>query len=70
MFSMAQITPATKFVSLPQAQQLFGISRSFLYQLRGRGELKFHYVAAKPFIKISEFENLMKPETMEAGKNA
>ena len=48
-----------KFVSLKQTQEIFGVSRSFLYQLKSKGKLKFYHVESKPFIKISEFEDLM-----------
>ena len=54
-----KIVQRVNFVSLVQAQEIFGVSRSFLYQLKGKDKLQFYYVESKPFIKISEFESLM-----------
>lgn len=53
----------TKFVSLRQALELFDISRSFLYQLKRKGKLKFYYIESKPFIKVEDFEALMVPDS-------
>lgn len=52
----------TNFISIAQTMQAFGISKSFLYQLRKKGKLKFYYVETKPFIKVEDFEDLMTPE--------
>lgn len=54
----------TSYLSINQAMQAYDVSRSFLYQCKSTGKLKFYYILGKKksFIKISEFEALMKPE--------
>lgn len=54
----------TNFLSIDQTMKAYGVSKSFLYQVKKTGKLKFYYILGKrkPFIKISEFEALMKPE--------
>lgn len=56
------------FLTLKQAQQMYNISRAFIYQLRKKKKLQFYHVEGKPFIKISEFEQLMKAEDMSIAK--
>lgn len=50
------------YLSLPQVQRIYSVSRPFLYQLRREKKLRFHYLESKPFIKVSEWESLFRPE--------
>lgn len=51
------------YLTIKKAQAMYGVSRSFFYQLKKTGQLNFHYIPGKktPFIKLSEFERLMLP---------
>lgn len=60
------LTPVgANYLSLPQIQSTFGVSRSFIYQLRRQRKLSFHYILSKPFVRVSDFESLMQPEGKE-----
>lgn len=51
------------FISFSQAMKMYGISRSFLYQLKKVGKLDHYHILGKPFLKISDFEALMTTES-------
>jgi len=61
--------PKHVFLTLDQAQDHYGFSRSFIYQLRREQGLRFHYLSKKPYLKVSEIDKLFKPESEAARKN-
>src|SRR5690606_1572994 len=66
-FNVTMLQPqGIDFMSIAETQKTFGVSRSFIYSLRRNRLLKLYHVEAKPFIRVSEFQSLMKPEAMEA----
>lgn len=56
------------FLSINLTAKAYGVSRRFLYNLREKGKLHFYQINQKTFIKISEFEALMKPWEKPVGK--
>lgn len=73
MRNVKKVVPAPtaqpkKFLSVKEAQKHFGVSRSYFYQLKREGKLKFYLIGQKPVIKVSEFEKLMQPRPWDKAK--
>lgn len=68
-----EATAQRRFVSIPLASKLTGLSRMFFYRLRDEGRVGFYHLEGhkRSMIDLNEFEQLLTKELMvEAGSNA
>lgn len=56
------------FLPLSKVQELYGVSKDFLYKLRREQGLKIWHLGSKPFVKPEDLESLMTLEEVAVDK--